>query len=102
MVTTLPIGEGSDGVFYDENRKLIFSSNGSGTLTVITQKNKDSYAVLETISTAKGARTLTMSKATGALYLPTANFGDTPAATSDNPNPRASIVPDSFKILVIK
>ncbi len=102
VVTKLPIDEGSDGVFFDEKRKLIFSSNGSGTLTVIKQKDKDHYAVVQTVKTAKGARTLTMSKATGSLYLPTASFGETPAATNENPNPRAPITPDSFKILVLK
>lgn len=102
VITKLPIGEGSDGVFFDEKRKLIFSSNGSGTLTVIKQKDKDHYAVVQTVKTAKGARTLTMSKATGALYLPTASFGKTPAATNEKPNPRAPITPDSFKILVLK
>ncbi|WP_337965459.1 YncE family protein [uncultured Flavobacterium sp.] len=102
VITKLPIDEGSDGVFFDAKRKLIFSSNGSGTLTVIKQKDKDHYAVVQTVKTAKGARTLTMSKATGALYLPTASFGKTPAATNENPNPRAPITPDSFKILVLK
>ncbi|TCK56301.1 YVTN family beta-propeller protein [Flavobacterium sp. 90] len=102
VITKLPIDEGSDGVFFDEKRKLVFSSNGSGTLSVIKQKDKDHYAVLQTVKTAKGARTLTMSKATGTLYLPTASFGEAPAATNDNPNPRAPITPDSFKILVLK
>jgi len=102
LVTKLPIDEGSDGVFFDEKRKLIFSSNGSGTLTVIKQKDKDHYAVVQTLKTAKGARTLTMSKATGTLYLPTASFGEAPTATNENPHPRAPITPDSFKILVIQ
>lgn len=102
VVTTLPIGEGSDGVFFDENRKLVFSSNGSGTVTVIKQKDKDHYAVVQTVPTVKGARTITMSKATGALYLPTASFGIAPAPTNDNPNPRAPITPDSFRILIVK
>lgn len=102
VITTLPIGEGSDGVFFDEKRKLIFSSNESGTLTVIKQKDKDHYAVVQTVKTVKGARTITMSKTTGALYLPTASFGKAPVPTNDNPNPRAPIIPDSFKILVVK
>jgi len=102
VVTKLPIDEGSDGVFFDDKRKLVFSSNGSGTLTVIKQKDKDHYAVVQTLKTAKGARTLTMSKATGTLYLPTASFGEAPAATNENPHPRAPITPDSFKILVIQ
>lgn len=102
VITTLPIGEGSDGVFFDENRKLVFSSNGSGTLTVIKQNDKDHYAVLETVNTAKGARTITMSKATGTLYLPTAQFDKAPEPTNENPHPRAPIMADSFKILVVK
>lgn len=102
QVATLPIGEGSDGVFFDEKRKLVFSSNGDGTLTVIKQKNKDDYSVLETVPTKKGARTIAMSKVTGTLYLPTAEFGKIPEATTQNPHPRASIVPDSFKVLVVK
>lgn len=102
VVTTLPIGKGSDGVFYDEKRKLIFSSNGEGTLTVIKQKNKDSYVVLETVPTIKGARTITMSKATGTIYMPTASFGKVPDATKENPNPRAVIIPGTFKVLTVK
>ncbi|MBF4486257.1 YncE family protein [Flavobacterium sp. CSZ] len=102
VVTTVPIGDGSDGVFFDAKRKLIFSSNGEGTLTVIKQKDKDSYAVLETVATVKGARTITMSKTTGTLYMPTAEFGKTPEATTENPHPRAPIVPNSFKVLVVK
>lgn len=102
VVTTVPIGDGSDGVFFDAKRKLIFSSNGEGTLTVIKQKNKDSYAVLETVATVKGARTITMSKTTGTLYIPTAEFGKALEATTENPHPRAPIVPNSFKVLVVK
>lgn len=102
VVTTVPIGDGSDGVFFDAKRKLIFSSNGEGTLTVIKQKDKDSYAVLETVATVKGARTITMSKTTGTLYMPTAEFGKAPEATTENPHPRAPIVPNSFKVLVVK
>lgn len=102
VVTTLPIGKGSDGIFYDDKRKLIFSSNGSGTVTVIAQKDKDHYSVVQTVTTAKGARTLTMSKATGTLYLPTADFGKAPSPTNENQHPRAPISPGSFRILVVK
>jgi YVTN family beta-propeller protein len=102
QVASLPIGKGADGVVFDEKRKLIFSSNGEGTLTVVKQKNKDDYSVLFTVPTIKGARTITMSKATGVLYLPTADFGKVPEVTTENPHPRASIIPGSFKVLVVK
>jgi hypothetical protein len=39
--------------------------------------------------------------ATDRVYLVTAEFGTTPAATPTNPRPRPAIVPDSFTILVV-
>ncbi len=35
LVATLPIGKGSDAVAVDPGRRLVFSSNGDGTLSVI-------------------------------------------------------------------
>ena len=37
----------------------------------------------------------------GKIYLVTAEFGATPAATADQPHPRPSLVADSFTILVV-
>jgi hypothetical protein len=34
------------------------------------------------------------------LYLPTAQFGTTPAPTKEQPRPRAPMIPDSFVVLV--
>ena len=39
VITTLPIGERVDAVAYDRDNKLIFASNGGGTVSVIRQKN---------------------------------------------------------------
>jgi YVTN family beta-propeller protein len=94
------IGEGPDAARYDSARKLAFSSNGSGTLTVIDASN-DSYPVLQTLPTQRGARTLTLDSATGRIFLATATFGERPAATAENPHPRPAIVPGSFTILVV-
>jgi hypothetical protein len=33
------------------------------------------------------------------VFLVTAEFGPTPAATAENPRPRPTLVPGSFKIL---
>ena len=35
------------------------------------------------------------------IYLATAEFGDTPAPTTEQPHPRPSVVPGSFVVLVM-
>jgi YVTN family beta-propeller protein len=100
VLATPAIGEGPDAAAYDPKTQLAFSSNGEGTLTVIDASNS-SYKVLQTIKTQRGARTMTLDKSTGKIYLVTAQFGPTPAPTATNPRPRPSIVPDSFTVLVL-
>jgi DNA-binding beta-propeller fold protein YncE len=94
------IGEGPDAARYDAKRKLAFSSNGGGTLTII-DAGKPAYPVLQNLDTQKGARTMTLDWVTGRIYLATAAFGERPAPTAANPRPRPAIVPDSFTILVV-
>ncbi len=102
VVTTVPIGDGCDGVAFDETKKRIFSSNGEGTITIIKQESENKYSVLETLTTQKGARTITLDKTTHQLFLPTAEYGETPAATKENPRPRPAIKPNSFVVLVVE
>ncbi len=94
------IGEGPDAARYDAKRKLAFSSNGGGTLTII-DASKPTYPVLQNLDTQKGARTMTLDWVTGRIYLATAEFGERPAPTAANPHPRPAIVPGSFTILVV-
>jgi YVTN family beta-propeller protein len=94
------IGDGPDAARYDGTRKLAFSSNGGGTLTII-DAGKPGYPVLQTLATQRGARTMTLDTTTGRLFLATATFGDRPAPTADNPHPRPAIVPGSFTVLVV-
>ncbi|MEI7510066.1 MAG: hypothetical protein WCJ62_11460, partial [Flavobacterium sp.] len=75
VIKTLPIGDGCDGVAFDADKKLAFSSNGIGNITVVKEENATTFKVLETITTQKGARTIALNKITHELYLPTAEFG---------------------------
>ncbi|WP_189337096.1 YncE family protein [Flavobacterium laiguense] len=102
IIKTSPIGEGCDGVAFDAKKKLIFSSNGEGTITVVKEENANTFSVLETVKTQKGARTIALNKTTHQLYLPTADFGIKPDPTKDNPKPRASLIPNSFVVLVVE
>jgi DNA-binding beta-propeller fold protein YncE len=101
VVATPEIGEGPDAAAYDPGTKLAFSSNGEGTLTVIQQKDKNTYEVIQNVKTARGARTMTLDTSTHKIYLSTAEFQPAPAATAQNPHPRPSVVPGSFKVIVV-
>jgi YVTN family beta-propeller protein len=100
MIANPSIGDGPDATRYDAAHNLAFSSNGSGTLTII-DASKESYPVVQTLATRQGARTMTLDEATGKIYLATAQFGPRPAATPENPRPRPAIKPGSFTILVV-
>ncbi|MBC7439328.1 MAG: YncE family protein [Flavobacterium sp.] len=102
IIKTLPIDDGCDGVAFDANKKLAFSSNGIGTITVVKEENLNNFVVQETVKTQKGARTIAINKTTHQLYLSTAEFGDKPEPTVENPKPRASLVPNSFVVLVVE
>ena len=102
IIQNIPIGDGCDGVVFDTKRKLIFAANGEGTMTVIKQNSKDSYSVLDTVSTQKGARTIALNPSSGIIYTTTPDFGAKPEPTPENPKPRSSITPNSFSILVIE
>jgi DNA-binding beta-propeller fold protein YncE len=101
VITSLPIGENVDGAAFDPETERAYSSNGDGTLTVVQGKNGADYKVLENVVTQKGARTITLDTKTHHVYLSTAEFGEAPAATNDNPKPRPSLKPGSFTILDI-
>ena len=99
VITTLDIGEHVDGCAFDPKLNRAYSSNGDGTLTVVQQENENKFSVLETITTQKGARTICLDKLSHHLYLPTAEYGETPASTKDTPHPRPSIKPGTFTVL---
>ena len=99
VVASLPVGEHVDGIGFDPALKRAYSSNGDGTLTVVEEVDKDAFRVIENVPTQKGARTLAVDTKTHHIFLPTAEFGETPAPTPDNPRPRPVMVPGSFVVL---
>jgi DNA-binding beta-propeller fold protein YncE len=100
LLGSAEIGESPDAAGFDSSHDLAFSSNGGGTLTVVNS-GKAGFPVLQTVLTAKGARTMAFDALTGRIYLATASFGPAPAPTPSMPHPRATVLPDSFEILVV-
>ncbi len=100
-VAALPIGERVETAAFDERSALIFNSSGDGAVTVIKQDGPDKYHVQESVSTQTGTRTLAIDPKTRRVFVAAAQYGETPAATPDNPKPRAPILPDTFHVIVI-
>jgi len=101
VITTLPIGSGVDGTEFDSSRRLAFSANGEGTLTVVREDSADKFSVVENVSTQRGARTLSLDPKTHRIYLSTAEFGPTPAPTAERPRPRPPMIPGTFTLIVV-
>jgi hypothetical protein len=53
------------------------------------------------VKTLPGARTMALDHKTGAVYIPIADLGPTPAPTPENPRPRPKAVPGTFSVLVV-
>ena len=102
VIATPAIGEGPDAAAFDPGTKVAFSSNGeSGTLTVIKESGKDQYSEAGTVQTAQGARTMALDEKTHKIYLATASFGPPAPSTSGNARRRPTILPGTFKLLVV-
>jgi YVTN family beta-propeller protein len=101
VITTLPIGEGVDATWFDDETNLAFASCGEGVLTVVREESPDKFSVAESVPTQQGARTMALDSKTHNVWVITAKFGPPPAPAPDNPHPRRSIVPDTFVALVI-
>ena len=93
VITTLTIGEKTDGAAFDPELKCAYSSNGDATLTVVKEENKDKFNVLANVSTQKGARTIAVNKLTHHIYLPSANF------ETQKEGERPKMVPGTFVVL---
>jgi YVTN family beta-propeller protein len=75
VITTLPIGDHVDATAFDPDSRLIFNSNGEGTITVIHQDTPDKYSVVESVKTLPRAKTMALDPKTHQLFLSTAEAG---------------------------
>jgi len=99
VLGTVPIGARVDANGFDPDTHRVFSSNGDGTLTV-ADASGPTVRVIATIQTELGARTMALDPRTHHLFLVTAQFGPTPAATEQDPHPRPPTIPGTFTLLI--
>jgi len=101
VVQTLPIGKSVDGTYFDPASATIFSSNGDGTLTVIHEDSPNKYTLVENVQTEEGAKTMAFDSKTGHVFLTTAQRGEAPTPTKEDPKPKRKIIPGTFHLLVL-
>src|SRR6266403_196907 len=75
VITSLPIGAGTDAAGFDPETGFAFSSNGDGTLTVAHEDSPDKFTVVENVPTLRRARTMALDTKTHQVYTVTAEFG---------------------------
>jgi hypothetical protein len=75
VIATLPIGDHVDATAFDPDSRLVFNSNGEGTVTVIHQDSPDKYSVVENVKTLPKAKTMALDPKTHRLFLSTAEAG---------------------------
>jgi outer membrane protein assembly factor BamB len=98
-VADLPIGDRVDGAAFDPGLRVVVSTNGEGTLSVFHEDTADRYTKLGDVPTQRGARTVALDPASHRVYTCTAEYGETPPPTTEQPHPRPKMVPGSFVIL---
>jgi DNA-binding beta-propeller fold protein YncE len=97
VIATLRIGARSDAVAFDPVRRLVFSANGDGTLSIIRERGRNRFIALRSVSTRPGARTMALDPRHGRLFLVT---GDVVGKTGNGgAAPRAVFAPGSVKLL---
>jgi len=103
IVASLPIGQGTDGAAFDPKRKLIFSSNYDGTLSVIREQGPDHYVVLGSIKTQISGKNMDIDPATGRLFVVTADVDPAaPVPPSRNGRmARRKLLPGTVKLLFL-
>jgi DNA-binding beta-propeller fold protein YncE len=108
IITTLPIGQGTDGATFNPATLEAFSSNGDGTLTIIKENSPTSFVVEQNLTTMTRAKTLTLDSKTNHILLIAAETAPpappppgTPPPAPGGRGPRGQMVPGSFTILVV-
>ena len=93
-IATPAIGAGTDGAGFDAG--LAFSSNGDGTMTIVKAVN-GKYEAVDTVTTERGARTMTVDPTNHRIFLASGKFGPAPPGRG-----RAPLLPGTFAVIVIE
>jgi DNA-binding beta-propeller fold protein YncE len=100
VINSYPIGAGVDYAGFDPGAHLIFFSCGVGTLNIYREKSADVYEDAGTVKTQPSAKTMAFDPKTKKIFLPAAEYTETPPAQPGG-RPTRTMKPGSFVVLVV-
>jgi len=100
VVTTVPIKLSPDAAAFDPTKMLVYSSD-MGSITVVKETTPDTYNVVETFYTQRGARTMALNTKTQHIYEPVADFMPLHPVHAGAEKPKPTPKPGSFVVLDI-
>jgi len=100
VIANFPIGTGVDYAGFDAKQKLAFFSCGEGVLNIFHEKSADVIEDAGAVKTQASAKTMAFDEKTGKVFLAAAEYTMTPASGTSQ-QPRRSIKPGSFTVLVV-
>jgi len=92
VLSDLPIGESVDAVKLDNGEA--FASTAGAQLFIARETSPGKFAMVQTVKTGDGARTMALDPTTHRIYLPAAEF-------ATGANGRQEQKPGTFRILVV-
>jgi DNA-binding beta-propeller fold protein YncE len=100
VINSFPIAAGVDYAGFDPDSQLIFFACGTGTLSIYREKSADVYEDAGAVSTQPTAKTLAFDPKTKKIFLPAAEYTETPPAQPGG-RPTRTQKPGSFVLLVV-
>jgi DNA-binding beta-propeller fold protein YncE len=100
VINSYPIAAGVDYAGFDPEAKLIFFSCGAGTLSIYHEKSADVYEDAGAVTTQPSAKTMAFDPKTKKIFLPAAEYTETPPAQPGG-RPTRTMKPGSFGVLVV-
>jgi len=99
VLAQVPIGAGVDATVFDPvTGYAMSSSGGDGTTTIAKGDSSGKLTIVQSLKTARGARTMALDPATHRIYLAAAKYQD--PAPDAPANARPVMVPGSMHVLV--
>jgi DNA-binding beta-propeller fold protein YncE len=100
VVQSFPISNGADADVYDPKSGLVFVSTREGWVHIFHEDSPDQFSEAGKVKTEFGAKTMAYDPKTDRIFVDTADFEKSPAATKEHPHPRPRAILGTFHLLV--
>ena len=99
VITTVPIGNGPDGIAFDPVRKRLFVANRDGNWDIIAQRSRSRYEAVQTLKIDAYAKTVALDPGSHRVFTSTADLVWLPPVPGKKHLPTAK--PGSFRLLAV-